>query len=407
MGYGNGANGANHDSPQSAALLEIATGDNGHNGHKSTEHLQKIRELLSEAFDPAEIKWRVTATSTHQSKQGPQKRGQLVAYADPRAYTDRLNEVFGEWGWTRSYDVQVAQNFERRAPGDKKETAVAAKVVVVSSVTVHGFGSHTGMGEEWADDQNAATRAEAQAFKRACVCFGLGRYLYDLDKVWVDLDQNNRPVRTPTLPDWALPGYARQRAERQATSHASGQPQGLARETMLAEIPKLRQKVGHGLSLFVLKKYAGGTELESLGHATLTTIFQKFSDVGNGIDRLRGAAVAVGDARYSIICRELNLASGSIDDIPDRDALQRLLARVDGEAAGKKGGGGTHGAATRGIGDARGRLLQAARQTAEKTGKRLADIIAESSDRKLSLDGLKDLTDADVPLVSAAMLRMV
>ena len=76
-------------------------------------------------------------------------------------------------------------------------------------MTVHGLGSHTGVGEEWADDQNAATRAEAQAFKRACACFGLGRYLYDLDTVWVDLDQYNRPVRTPNLPDWALPGMRR------------------------------------------------------------------------------------------------------------------------------------------------------------------------------------------------------
>src|SRR5262245_39378141 len=187
----------------------------------SRERLNKIRELLSEPFDPEEIKWRVTATSTQQTKHGPQKRGQLVAYADQRAYTDRLNDVFGEWGWTRSYDVQVAQNFERRAPGDKKQTAVAAKVVVVSKVTIHGLGSHTGVGEEWADDENAATRAEAQAFKRACACFGLGRYLYDLDKAWVDLDQYNRPVHTPNLPDWALPGYAQREAQRQAQRQAA------------------------------------------------------------------------------------------------------------------------------------------------------------------------------------------
>jgi hypothetical protein len=57
--------------------------------------------------------------------------------------------VFGEWGWTRSYEVQVAQNFERRAPGDKTHTAIAAKVVVVSTVTIHGLGSHTGVGEQY------------------------------------------------------------------------------------------------------------------------------------------------------------------------------------------------------------------------------------------------------------------
>jgi hypothetical protein len=39
--------------------------------------------------------------------------------------------------------------------------------------------------------------------------------------------------------------------------------------------------------------------------------------------------------------------------------------------------------------------------------KRLADIIGEASDGKLSLDGLRDLTDADVPFVSAATSRMV
>src|SRR5436190_24189407 len=223
MSHTNAANGAaTHEVTQFAAIASIAAGDNH---QASPEHLKKIRELLSEPFDPGEIKWRVTATSTNQGKHGPQKRGQLVAYADQRAYTDRLNEVFGEWGWTRSYDVQVAQNFERRAPGDKKQTAVAAKVVVVSTVTVHGLGAHTGVGEEWADDQNAATRAEAQAFKRACACFGLGRYLYDLDTVWVDLDQYNRPVHTPNLPDWALPSYLTRAKQGQALRQATGQPQ--------------------------------------------------------------------------------------------------------------------------------------------------------------------------------------
>jgi hypothetical protein len=103
----------------------------------------------------------------------------------------------------------------------------------------------------------------------------------------------------------------------------------------------------------------------------------------------------------------LNFASESINDIADRDALQRLLARVESEAAGKDGGGGNGAASTRKISDARGRLLQAARQVADKTSRRLADIIAEASDGKLSLDGLRDLTDADVPLVLAAMSRMV
>lgn len=112
------------------------------------------------------------------------KRGYLAAYADPRAYTDRLNEVFGEWGWTRDYDVQVVQNFERRALGDRSKTAVCAKIVVVSKVTILGLGSHTGVGEEWADDENAASRADAHAFRVACSRFGLGRIFTTSTRCW-------------------------------------------------------------------------------------------------------------------------------------------------------------------------------------------------------------------------------
>jgi hypothetical protein len=359
--------------------------------------------LLREPFDPGEIKWRVTATN--QTKHGQQKRGQLVAYADQRAYTDRLNEVFGEWGWTRSYDVQVAQNFERRAPGDKTKTAVAAKVVVVSKVTIHGLGSHTGVGEEWADDQNAATRAEAQAFKRACACFGLGRYLYDLATAWVDLDQYNRPLNTPNLPEWALPSGATRSRQSRATCRATDQPkQSPARDALLLRIRNLRERVGEGLAGFVLNKHASGAKPEELADGALNMILQKLSDIGIGIDRLRKAAGAIGDAQYSAICREVNLGSGSINDIPDRDTLQHLLGRVEAAAAGMNGNGRIP--AKGRIGDARGRLLQAARRLAEKNGKRFADVIAEASDGKLSLDGLRDLMDADVALVLAATSRM-
>src|SRR5262249_22928123 len=88
------------------------------------------------------------------------------------------------------------------------------------------------MGEEWAHDENAATRAEAQAFKRACACFGLGRYLYDLGRVWMDLDPYDRPVQTPALPDWAVPHDVKRQTQ-QPKSHAQ-QPSsgGLARDTV-------------------------------------------------------------------------------------------------------------------------------------------------------------------------------
>jgi len=56
---------------------------------------------LAEPFDPSEIKWRVT----HSSRDG--NRGAVIAFADPRAYTDRLNQLFTPTGWTRSYEVST------------------------------------------------------------------------------------------------------------------------------------------------------------------------------------------------------------------------------------------------------------------------------------------------------------
>jgi hypothetical protein len=59
--------------------------------------------------------------------------------------------------------------------------------------------------KEWADEDNAMTSAEAQAFKRACSCFGLGRYFYDFDPPWVDIDDKGRPKKAPSDAPWMVP----------------------------------------------------------------------------------------------------------------------------------------------------------------------------------------------------------
>ena len=152
-----------------------------------------VTKLLSELevpFSPDQVRWRVTNTTNDK------KRGQIVPYADSRAYTDRLNALFTPQGWTREYKVETMTNITRVKKG---ESIVSGKVLVTCTVTILGIGSHSGTGEEWADDDNGMTSADAQAFKRACSCFGLGRYFYDIPPIWVDLDQNRQPVRTPVL----------------------------------------------------------------------------------------------------------------------------------------------------------------------------------------------------------------
>src|SRR5215467_10161450 len=121
--------------------------------------LDQIKELIAELevpFYPSLIEWRVTNTT----KSG-KLRGHVIPYADPRAYTDRLNSLFTPAGWTRKYIVHTSTNFER-----SRDQNTVAKVFVTCELTIFDLGSHSATGEEWTDDDNAGTSAEAQAFKR-------------------------------------------------------------------------------------------------------------------------------------------------------------------------------------------------------------------------------------------------
>ena len=150
-------------------------------------------ELLAELevpFPVDQVLWRVTNTANNRTC------GQVVPYADPRAYTDHLNALVTPQGWTRTYET-VAMNHITRTK--RNAEFVTGKILVTCKVTIEGLGTHSGTGEEWADEDNAMTSAEAQAFKRACNCFGLGRYFYDFDAPWVDIDEKSRAKKTPVL----------------------------------------------------------------------------------------------------------------------------------------------------------------------------------------------------------------
>ena len=158
----------------------------------TVQGLEALLEKLKEPFDPREIKWRVTHTTRDGS------RGAVIAFADPRAYTDRLNQIFTPAGWTRTYEVNTVSAVNRT----KKDKVIqTGKVLITCTLSITGLGSHTGGGEEWADEENAMTSAEAQAFKRASTCFGLGRYLYNFAEMWVPLNDHRQPLELPSLPN--------------------------------------------------------------------------------------------------------------------------------------------------------------------------------------------------------------
>lgn len=122
---------------------------------------------LSKPFHPAHIIWRPGALT------GKKDKALALAYADLRAYQNRLDEVCG-MEWAVSYT----------AWGDR----------IICNLTIGGI-TRSSTGEADSDSERseiAGTSAEAQAFKRACAMFGLGRYLYSLPSLWVEYDAPNQ-----------------------------------------------------------------------------------------------------------------------------------------------------------------------------------------------------------------------
>src|SRR6267142_6362691 len=175
-------NGLAHDNPASMAGPPLTASSRTTASQYSEDRVKELVEALEVPFDSSQIEWRVTNTTKNQQP----VRGQVIPYANQRAYTDRRNALLTPAGWTRRYAIHTCANFER-----SKDQKIVAKVLVTCELTIFGLGSHSATGEEWADDDNAGTSAEAQAFKRACCCFGLGRYLYYFTGTWVDLKNSS------------------------------------------------------------------------------------------------------------------------------------------------------------------------------------------------------------------------
>lgn len=261
------------------------------NNDKSTSaegpDIRKVLAELEVPFPLDQVHWRVMNTSNDK------RRGQVVAYADPRAYTDRLNALFSPQGWTRRYKIETMNNITRVKKG---ETIVTGKVLVTCTVTIIGLWSHSGTGEEWADDPNGMTSADAQAFKRACACFGLGRYFYDFNAAWVDLDQNGQPRKTPPLPASAIPENWR-KGMRPPGRNGSGKT--LASNNISG---------GNGLGLAAVSQPRPSNATNGRGRTNGTSIPASGNGHATGANDLNGRILqmeqAVGSAFYRNILRE-------------------------------------------------------------------------------------------------------
>lgn len=162
---------------------------------------------LNQPFESHEIEWRINRKGFSNGKPW----ATAIPYITSRAVQDRLDSVFGLFGW-------------------KNKTTMVTDKGFLSGISI----KHDG---EWITKMDGAEGSNSNgmdliksgssnALKRAAVLLGIGRYLYDLDEFFVDTvvsdgwkhpygnvykDSKNQNKlvawRTPSLPLWSLPGF--------------------------------------------------------------------------------------------------------------------------------------------------------------------------------------------------------
>jgi hypothetical protein len=279
---------------------------------------------LAEPFDHSEIKWRVT----HTNRDG--NRGAVIAFADPRAYTDRLNQLFTPTGWTRTYDVSTLSSVTRM----KKDKLIqTGKVLVTCTLTITGLGCHTGSGEDWADEENALTAAEAQAFKRSCVCFGLGRYLYNFAEMWVPLNEYRQPSEYPRLPQWALPkGSVPAKTHPASGSRPPAAQRGPIDQKTTVKTEGFRRILGNPIYGEILWRVAHARQANAIPNAQLqANVVEAMERASRGVSKAHSLAEQIGEASFIAILDRLRIES--MTAIPRLEMLKTLVADLEREAA--------------------------------------------------------------------------
>jgi hypothetical protein len=134
-----------------------------------------IQELIKNLSKEVPFKWRVQGANREKTKV------QITAYIDARQVMDILDQ---HCDWSSS--------FEEIGGG------------IFCTITIHGENgekfSRTDAGSRIEADstdqmyEQGFKASASDAFKRAAVCFGVGRFLYDQPKMWLPCNDRRQPV---------------------------------------------------------------------------------------------------------------------------------------------------------------------------------------------------------------------
>lgn len=131
---------------------------------------QEIITKLKAHFPFKELEWRILNTIPDKSC------GMVAAYVDNRAIQTRLDEAVGAYNWCNQFESWQ----------DKAQ--------------ICGISIYFDERKEWVTKFDGADNSEyepikgglSDSMKRAAVQWGIGRYLYQLDNIWVEVEQKGK-----------------------------------------------------------------------------------------------------------------------------------------------------------------------------------------------------------------------
>jgi hypothetical protein len=148
------------------------------------EDYSALRQALADPFEMDEVKFKPQTVKGN--------RALVVAYVDARVIQDRLDDVLGVDGWQ-----------DECTPLDDGSVMCRLQLRFGNTWIVK---CDVGSPSEQPDGGDRLKAAFSDAFKRAAVKFGLARYLYRLEPMWVDYDPVKKKLLSkPNLPPDAQP----------------------------------------------------------------------------------------------------------------------------------------------------------------------------------------------------------
>lgn len=138
-------------------------------------------KALKAPFDTKAISWRVGATNQDKTK------AIALAYIDARDVMNRLDDVCGSQNWQIKYSHANGKT-------------IADIGIKINDEWIWKAG---GAGDTPVEAEKGAI---SDAFKRAAVLWGIGRYLYDVQNVWVDIEPYGRSFKIKNPGDARLIG---------------------------------------------------------------------------------------------------------------------------------------------------------------------------------------------------------